>query len=66
MSFILWRELRTKFPTNEKLATFEVEIVKCYCCIEQGWDDVDHIFIQGHIATHIWNYFLSTMVITVQ
>ncbi|KAK4706920.1 hypothetical protein R3W88_033521 [Solanum pinnatisectum] len=56
MSFLLWRALRNKLPTNENLAIFGVEPVKCFCCINQGWDDVDHIFNGGHFAAHIWNY----------
>ncbi|KAH0695103.1 hypothetical protein KY285_022200 [Solanum tuberosum] len=50
MSFLLWRALRYKLPTNEILAAFGVEPVKCFCCLKQGWDEVDHIFIQGHFA----------------
>ncbi|WMV50078.1 hypothetical protein MTR67_043463 [Solanum verrucosum] len=61
MSFLLWRAIRHKFPTNETLANFGVEPVKCYCCIQQGWDEVDHIFIQGHFAGHIWKFFAGSM-----
>ncbi|WMV30207.1 hypothetical protein MTR67_023592 [Solanum verrucosum] len=50
MSFLLWRAIRYKLPTNESLANFGVEPVKCYCCLQQGWDDVEHIFLQGHFA----------------
>jgi len=32
MSFLLWRAIRYKLPTNESLANFGVEPVKCYCC----------------------------------
>ncbi|WMV45633.1 hypothetical protein MTR67_039018 [Solanum verrucosum] len=66
MSFLVWRALRYKLPTNEKLATFGVEPVRCYCCIQRGWDEVDHIFNQGSFATHIWTSFLSPMGVTFQ
>ncbi|WMV58521.1 hypothetical protein MTR67_051906 [Solanum verrucosum] len=66
MSFLIWRALRNKLPTNEKLATFGVEPVKCFYCIKQGWDEVDHIFIQGHFATHIWKQFSGAMGINFQ
>ncbi|WMV30199.1 hypothetical protein MTR67_023584 [Solanum verrucosum] len=66
MSFLVWRALRYKLPTNEKLATFGVEPVRCYCCIQKGWDEVDHIFNQGPFATHIWTSFLSPMGVTFQ
>jgi len=61
MSFLLWRAIRHKFPTNETLAYFGVEPVKCYCCIQQGWDEVDHIFIQGHFAGHVWKFFAGSL-----
>ena len=61
MSFLLWRALRYKLPTNEILAAFGVEPVKCFCCLKQGWDEVDHIFIQGHFAGHIWKFFAGSI-----
>ncbi|KAH0746235.1 hypothetical protein KY285_007892 [Solanum tuberosum] len=66
MSFLLWRALRNKLPTNEKLGTFGVEPVRCFCCYQQGWDEVDHIFIQGHFAVYIWKYFSNILGIAVQ
>ncbi|WMV32843.1 hypothetical protein MTR67_026228 [Solanum verrucosum] len=47
MSFLLWRALRKKLPTNEKLGNFGVEPVRCFCSYQQGWDEVEHIFLQG-------------------
>ena len=61
MSFLLWRAIRYKLPTNEALANFGVEPVECYCCFQQGWDDVEHIFLQGHVAGHIWKSFAGSM-----
>ncbi|WMV13665.1 hypothetical protein MTR67_007050 [Solanum verrucosum] len=61
MSFLLWRAIRHKLPTNETLANFGVEPVKCYCCIQQGWDDIEHIFIQGNFAGHIWKFFTESL-----
>ncbi|WMV13572.1 hypothetical protein MTR67_006957 [Solanum verrucosum] len=66
MSFLLWRAIRLKKPTNEMLPNFGVEPVRCYCCIKKGWDEVDHIFIQGHFAAHIWKYFVSSLGINCQ
>ena len=66
MSFWLWRVLRLKLPTNEILATFGVEPAKRSCCRNQGWDDVDHTFIQGPFSTHIWKYFASSVGINIQ
>ncbi|KAH0775105.1 hypothetical protein KY290_012242 [Solanum tuberosum] len=61
MSFLLWRAIRYKLPTNESLVNFGVEPVKCYCCLQQGWDGVEHIFLQGHFAGHIWKFFAGNM-----
>jgi len=66
MSFLVWRALRYKIPTNEKLATFGVEPVRCFCCMQKGWDEVDHIFNQGPFAAHNWTFFLSPMGVTFQ
>ncbi|KAH0700920.1 hypothetical protein KY284_015135 [Solanum tuberosum] len=66
MSFLLWRAIRYKLPTNESLANFGVEPVKCYCCFQQGWDDVEHIFLQGHFAGHIWKFFAGSMGLQLQ
>ncbi|KAH0655606.1 hypothetical protein KY285_030488 [Solanum tuberosum] len=53
----MWRALRFKLPTNDKIISFGVEPVKCCCCIRQGSDDINHIFSAGYFATHIWKYF---------
>ncbi|XP_015161207.1 uncharacterized protein [Solanum tuberosum] len=66
MSFLLWRAIRHKLPTNEKLTSFGMEPEKCYYCIQQGWDEVNHIFIQGHFAAHIWKFFAGSMGINFQ
>lgn len=36
MSFLLWRALSFKLPTNETLAVFGIELVRCYCCRNNG------------------------------
>ncbi|KAH0746409.1 hypothetical protein KY285_008066 [Solanum tuberosum] len=56
-SFLLWRELRSKLPTNERIANFGSELVKGSCCRIQEWDDIDHIFIFVPFANHIWAFF---------
>lgn len=41
-SFLVWRALRGKLPTNDKLTSFGVEPARCICwcfrCIKKGWD----------------------------
>ncbi|WMV45625.1 hypothetical protein MTR67_039010 [Solanum verrucosum] len=54
VSFFIWRALRGKLPTNEKLASFGIEPANCYCCHRPGRDDIDHILVSGNFANHIW------------
>lgn len=68
-SFLVWRALRGKLPTNDKLISFGVEparcICWCFCCIRKGWDNIDHIFVSGHLANHIWQYFSADLGINI-
>lgn len=57
ISFLMWRALRFKLPTNDKIISFGVEPTKCCCCIRHGWDAINHIFSAGSFATHIWKFF---------
>lgn len=66
MTFLRWRALMCKLPTNENLENFEVEALRCYCCRKQALDDIDSIFWQEHRATHIWIFFPSSLGITTQ
>ncbi|KAH0655402.1 hypothetical protein KY285_030284 [Solanum tuberosum] len=33
---------------------------------QQGWDDVEHIFLQGHFTGHIWKFFAGSMGLQLQ
>ncbi|KAK4717860.1 hypothetical protein R3W88_016198 [Solanum pinnatisectum] len=57
ISFLMWRAIRFKLPTNDKIINFGMEPAKCSCYIRQGWDDINHIFIEGYFATQIWKFF---------
>ncbi|WMV45629.1 hypothetical protein MTR67_039014 [Solanum verrucosum] len=56
-SFLLWRTIRGKIPTNEKLASFGIEPSECYCCHSPGADTIDHIFNSGNLAKNVWKFF---------
>ncbi|KAK6803132.1 hypothetical protein RDI58_000916 [Solanum bulbocastanum] len=60
-SFLLWRAIRNKLPTNERLASFGIEPVKCYCCHSPGVDSIEHIFNSGTFARKVWSYFAVAM-----
>lgn len=62
----IWRDLKLKLPTNENIENIGVEPIKCYCCRNKGWDDVDHIFIYGIFAQHILKYLDNFMGISIQ
>ncbi|WMV45627.1 hypothetical protein MTR67_039012 [Solanum verrucosum] len=57
ISFLVWRALRNKLPTNEKITSFGKEAARCSCCYRTGEDNIDHIFVSGHFANNIWSFF---------
>ncbi|XP_015166827.1 uncharacterized protein [Solanum tuberosum] len=56
-SFLLWRTIRGKIPTYEKLASFGIEPSERYCCHSPGADTIDHIFNSGNLAKNVWKFF---------
>ena len=60
-SFLLWRTLKGKLPTNEKLSNFGIEPLPCFYCFDRaGMDTIEHIFNSGPFATIVWNFFAAT------
>ncbi|XP_015161418.1 uncharacterized protein, partial [Solanum tuberosum] len=60
-SFLLWRTIRGKLPTNEKLSAFGIEPSDCYCCHSPGEDTIEHIFNTGNFARAVWKYFAVSL-----
>lgn len=59
-SFLLWRTLRGKLPTNEKLTSFGNEPAHCFCCCNRSSQDtIDHTFNSGPFATYVWRSFAA-------
>lgn len=58
-SFLLWRALRCKLPTNDKIVTFGHEPVACSCCYRPGFDTVENILVTGNFTTHFRGIFFS-------
>ncbi|XP_049378041.1 uncharacterized protein LOC125842768 [Solanum stenotomum] len=59
-SFILWRALRGKLPTNEKLTSFGNEAANCFCCCNRpGLDTIENTFNNGQFATNVWKSFAA-------
>ncbi|XP_055800361.1 uncharacterized protein LOC129869765 [Solanum dulcamara] len=60
-SFLLWRALRGKLPTNKKLISFGKAPAQCYCCHRAGLDTIDHIFVSGNFARKVWSVFSDSL-----
>lgn len=58
-SFLVWRALKGKLPTNNKLTQFGVGPVNFSYCINRGLDNIKYIFVKGHFKNHIWKFFLD-------
>lgn len=58
---LLWRALKRKFLTDERLATFGKEASDCFCCHNRGTDTIEHIFVAGNLAKYIWSYFSASL-----
>lgn len=61
VSFLLWRAIRLKLPTNETLVKFGVEPRSCSCCRRPGMDTINHILVEGHFSNYIWRIFASSI-----
>ena len=59
-SFLVWRMLKGKLPTNEKLTNFGIEPSPCFCCFDRaGMDTIDHTFNSGPFAAGVWKSFTA-------
>lgn len=59
-SFLLWRALSGKLPTNEKLISFDHD-PKEYCCYyNPSMDTIEHIFLTGHFVMNVWKLFAGS------
>lgn len=61
MSFLVWRALRNKLPTIDKIITFGQKAAACSCCTKPGVDTSDHLFVSGSFANHLWNIFSNSL-----
>ncbi|XP_055824484.1 uncharacterized protein LOC129893019 [Solanum dulcamara] len=60
-SFLVWRALRGKLPTNEKITSFGHSPSQCHCCYRPGLDTIDHIFVAGAFAKSTWSMFADSV-----
>ena len=60
-SFILWKTLRGKYPTNEILTSFGIDPSHCFCCLDRaGMDIIEHTFNSAQFAAKVWNSFAGS------
>lgn len=59
-SFLLWRSLNGKLPTNEKLNNFGTVPANCFCCSNRSrTDTINHIFNNGYLTVEVWRSFAN-------
>ncbi|XP_060195197.1 uncharacterized protein LOC132624428 [Lycium barbarum] len=64
VSFLAWRACLSKLPFNENLSRFAInEDTDCSYCSIATRDSLQHTFIEGEAAKHLWNHFGSPLVI---
>ncbi|XP_075103442.1 uncharacterized protein LOC142178023 [Nicotiana tabacum] len=57
-SFCLWRALRNKLPTDDRVVSFgQPTVTRCVCCVRPQGESIDHIFSKGHFARIVWKKF---------
>ena len=51
-------------PTNEGVHRFGIAAEDCYCCYQQGKDDINHILLTRNFANYIWKYHAAILGVT--
>ncbi|VFQ62913.1 unnamed protein product, partial [Cuscuta campestris] len=61
MSFLVWRVLERRLPTDDVLTRFGLALPsRCLCCSSPGRETITHIFYQGSMAQRVWTYFTES------
>ncbi|XP_019151076.1 PREDICTED: uncharacterized protein LOC109147872 [Ipomoea nil] len=62
VSFLAWRVLRGRLPTDDAMARFGHLIVsRCWCCNNPVRETIDHIFYVGDTARAVWGFFMGSL-----
>ncbi|KAK4729651.1 hypothetical protein R3W88_022639 [Solanum pinnatisectum] len=66
MTFLTWRAIYNRLPTDEKLAKLGINIILgCHCCAasneNNNLETVNHIFCQGEHARRVWCEITCTL-----
>ncbi|VFQ94006.1 unnamed protein product [Cuscuta campestris] len=61
MSFLAWRVLTQRLPTDDVLARFGFALPsQFFCCSPPGRESIAHIFYHGSMARRVWTYFIES------
>ncbi|VFQ73248.1 unnamed protein product, partial [Cuscuta campestris] len=61
MSFLAWRVLERRLPTDDVLARFGFALPsRCLCCSPPGRETITHIFYHGSMTRRVWTYFTES------
>ncbi|RAL53657.1 hypothetical protein DM860_012272 [Cuscuta australis] len=61
MSFLAWRMLERRLPTDDVLARFGFVLPsRCHFCSSPGRETIAHIFYHGSMARRVWSYFTES------
>ncbi|XP_019168027.1 PREDICTED: uncharacterized protein LOC109163776 [Ipomoea nil] len=64
VSFLVWRVLRGRLPTDDAMARFGHLIVsRCWCCSNPARETIHHIFYAGDTTRAVWGFFLGSLVL---
>lgn len=62
MSFLVWRTLRDKIPTESRLAKMGIPVhSRCFCCRVPVIENIDHVFSNGLFAQKVWRILSGSM-----
>ncbi|VFQ96003.1 unnamed protein product [Cuscuta campestris] len=62
ISFLAWRVLERRLPTDDVLARFGFALPsRCLCCSSPGRETITHIFYHGSMARRVWTYFTESV-----
>ncbi|XP_019172672.1 PREDICTED: uncharacterized protein LOC109168072 [Ipomoea nil] len=62
VSFLAWRVLRGRIPTDDALSRFgHVLVSRCRCCPDPSIETIAHLFYDGETAKTVWSYILASL-----
>ncbi|KAG2685838.1 hypothetical protein I3760_10G144400 [Carya illinoinensis] len=61
MSIMVWKAWHNSLSVDDRLRRIGIPVVlKCSCCAEGGYEDVNHILYSGNFAQKIWRKYANS------